>query len=140
VLANVASADPEPWMKKANPDELVTLVVPGKDCPASVDEIERAVSGVLVRSRLKRIDRAPNRDNAVGTFPWLMISLRCTADLYAFDVDFVASDADGFLDRLGLTGYGTAGTNANSTEVFLGALRKNIEAAITDYMKANFDL
>jgi hypothetical protein len=138
-LVATAGAEPAPWMKKANANELVTLVVPGKDCPASVDEIQETVSGVLIRSRIKRVAQAPTRENAAGTFPWLMIAVRCTDDLFAFDIDFVEPDTEGFLDRLGLIGYGTSGTNADR-EDFLNSLRQDVERAITDYLKANFDL
>ncbi len=133
--SSVVSAQPQQWMQKPNANELyVTLVVyPGAGCPVSRDQVDAVLSGVLVRSRIKRVD-------SVGEGPGLSVVVDCEGRIFDIDIDFFSRTAQGLWDRLGMISYGTHGTYGADSEYLLNAVREGFESAITDYLKANFDL
>jgi hypothetical protein len=141
LVTGIANADPQPWMKKANPNELVLVIFgPNGECPASRESLHEAAKGVLTRSRIKAIEETPPAEKAESTFPWLVVGIGCQDGLYEVGVDFIVQDATGFRHRAGLFGYGSHGTHGNSGPHLVNSVRNDVEAAITDYLKANFDL
>lgn len=133
-----ALADPEPWMKKENSNELPVTVF--STCSKlAMDEGLRIVDGVLTRSRIKSVRADPS---VSANFPWLLIFIRCADDLSkcGTNVDFVNEDSQGYRHRQGITGYGSHGYCAGDVAFFRERLREGVEAAITDYLRANFNL
>ena len=135
----LASADPEPWMKKENPNEIHVASIFSAGCPASSGEAEDVVSGVLARSRLKMVHADPSTNRGM---PWLVMFLSCGSDqvICTANIDFVGQDKDGFRFRHGITGYTVTGNCNGQKQILLTSLRDGVEAAITDYLRANFDL
>ena len=142
LLAGNVLADPEPWMEKENPDELALLIGVDEDCSVTEDAVRDMANGVLIRSRIKPLDWA----RVLEPFG-LRVSIDCTPDSVVFMilVDFIDQlpipDHSGLFDiRFARTGYTSFGTTSGDAEYILNAAKRNVERAITDYLKANFDL
>jgi hypothetical protein len=126
-------------MKKTNPNELAVLISSAADCSFSESDVRETVEGVLVRSRIKFVEAGgPKQDG----FPWLLVITTCSPDdgLWSVRIDFVGENADGYRYRYGLFGYGASGTYSDNPNYILDTVRQNTERAVTDYLKANFDL
>jgi hypothetical protein len=81
----------------------------------------------------------PGRGRPSNT-PWLLVAANCDDARFDISVDFIVEDFEGFRHRAGLLGYGSSGTHADDSKYVLDAIQEAVEAAITDYLKANFDL
>ena len=53
LLCSAATAEPQPWMKKENPDTLHYIAGVTSECPISELDIRVIVNGILIRSRLR---------------------------------------------------------------------------------------
>ena len=53
LLCSAATAEPQPWMKKENPETLHSYVFVDPICPVSETEVREIVNGILIRSRLR---------------------------------------------------------------------------------------
>lgn len=133
--AQLATAEPLPWMKQDNPDNLGLILRVGSGCPETLDEYSKLIQGIFVRSRLPRTDQFDGLN--------LYADLQCTGvvvdGLHAFslDVHFARVTDDGLM-LYGATNYGRLGLA--DKEAISDEVRDTSEAAITDYLKANFDL
>ena len=142
-LPFLACADPEPWMKKTNPDELAIIIYTMFDCPFSKDEISAITDDILAEPGIKKI--IPDQTDP-DDFPALSISAKCAeipgGYIYDYDIDFVAfrspDDSEKHVIRLGSHGYGAYGQGR--AETALNALRRYIQGAIADYVSSNSDL
>ena len=140
LLTGNVLAEPEEWMVKENPDELMVLAFSTISCPVSGEIAYSTVEGVLTRSRIKAIPFTEASPEA--EFPWLLVFLGCGDDrvLCSADVDFLGQEINGFRFRYGIVGYGVHGYCDNDPDRLLDQLRDGVESAITDYLQANFDL
>jgi len=134
LLSGVASADPEPWMKRENPNELAVSTGADDECGFSDRKLRETVDGVLIRSRIKPLGLS----ESPGWFV-LMVNVDCAQEVFRITIDF-ADEIDSDLTRLGLIGYGSYGVYAGESDYLLRAVTRRVELAITDYLKANFDL
>ena len=144
MLPMVALSDPEPWMKKENPNELPIIIYSADTCPSTTKKYREIAEGVLIRSRIKPVEQAGLNELA------LQINLKCIDAgennwLISQGVNFamVTRDEHGsyLLTRLFLEDYGFFGqTGRSGSEVIEQSLREAVEDAITDYLLANFDL
>ena len=139
MLPMVALSDPQPWMKKENPNELGSVHRVSPLCGISENEIRELINGVLVRSRIK-----PGYDVS-GLH--LFVDLQCgekdigTSYAWAVDVEFASRlvGRDSSIDfRYGYFGNSTFGVGDKQDVIAIA--KRNIERTITDYLKANFDL
>jgi hypothetical protein len=55
-------------------------------------------------------------------------------------LDFINVDDQGFRHRQGISGYGAHGYCAGDLDYFKSMIKESTEAAITDFLQANFDL
>lgn len=132
-------------LQKTRPEMLYTFVNTA-GCPFENDEAKAEVDGVLVRSRLKPIDReAWLTDDSMDLS--LVVYVNCGGGLYHIQVTF--SDVVTVLKPKGLIpmvahyepirqSYGTM--NDYESKKVLGIIRSTTEDAITPYLRANFDL
>ena len=173
-MAGNVQADPQPWMKKDNPDELA-IWVQVSNCPGvedetdntgdddiyGVDPYEALVRDVLVRSRVKakilpsigavfqvveeETDEVTNY--IVGElYPgelFLYAILFCAPEnqtyYYNAQLHFAYVDPDKLTVLLfQAPGYATFGLQTQ--EGIIDAFKTLTENAVTDYLKANFDL
>jgi hypothetical protein len=137
-FAALGQAEPDPaFLHATNPNGLATWVVVSDKCSGlSMAEAEEAVKGVLVRSRIKPLDTPKDGERLA-----LWVSIDCLDAHTAFNVqvDFVRG-ANGSIVRGGLVGYGIFGTYAGDKNFLLASVKQSTEKAVTDYLKANFDL
>ena len=136
-----ANAEFKPWMikayKQANPNELAYWVGVHPDCPISRAEVVEIMEGVFVRSRIKPL----------GGSHWTMKPLNLTVSLgcmkheydnpmFSIHMRFGDSSREIPIEYVALYSYFGMG----GKEFIKTALRARTEAAMTDYLKANFDL
>jgi len=139
MLPMVALSDPQPWMKKDNPNELTAVPRLHPNCPITSDELSEFINGILIRSRIK-----PG-SNSSGLH--LYVDVQCTKPFLddsfvgSIDVEFVSNlvnPSQSFAFRYDYTGYSSFGVG--DKETLWDIVRDNIEDALTDYLKVNFDL
>jgi hypothetical protein len=139
----IVIADPEPWMKKENSNELAIVVYLMFECPFSKDEISAITDDLLTASGIEKI--IPNQDDP-SDFPALSIVAKCAeipgGFIYDYDIDFISfsstDDGGKHVVRLGSRGLGSYGQGG--AETVRNALRRYIEGAIADYVASNVDL
>lgn len=138
LLACNVLADPQPWMKQDNPNELPLAFGITDTCRASEETYKDIVRGVLIRSRIKQGDSDVTRLH-------LIVDVSCgqlvgTSDsefAFRLGIYFGIRTEDGDF-TVHYPGYGVYGIESE-----LGlqdALKDSSEDAITDYLQANFDL
>jgi len=137
LLSGVASADPEPWMKKEKPDELGVYVERESECPEF--DIQELVHGVLIRSRVRPL---PFTDTPEL---YLNVNVRCIEldnqpNFYSFssDIRFSYRASLGTYLLYEFPAYGTLGHGGSA--FIQQSIKESVESAITDYLQANFDL
>ena len=133
LLLSLAVADPQPWMKKENPDDLPLVVRFAKVCPDAEETYQELLVRVLTRSRL-RGDFA----NGLGIY----VDVQCTSTpdpeifIFVIDVSFILLEgSEMMMFSEEYMKYGLASAESIRTQ-----LRAKTEDAITDYLQANFDL
>jgi len=131
------AADPRPYMKRANPNEL-PLLVEAAGCPVDAAAVRAMAEGVVTRSRIKPLD--PTTVEVPLAFPWLYVNVNCLEGGVVFrtDVDFLTVQG-GDLVRFALNGYGGLGMAAKDGAYILDEIKARVEAAVTDYVKANLE-
>ena len=146
-------------LKKDNPDELFVFYNQLGNCPFTEDSIDSMIDGRLTRSRLQRIQSSMGvREDGFG----LGIVLNCD-DAKDDDGIYIFSVEGFFLERVTVQkpwgpmevfmvhhplvfSYGKFGAFTHSSngdkarETMRNAVRETLEDALTDYLKANFDL
>jgi hypothetical protein len=132
-FTQAAHADPQPWMKRNDPDTLgVSVEVQVlKEC-ASFD-IDDVVRGVLIRARLKPVEFTQTPDL------WLRVILQCYPPreqryLYILKIDF--GTYKGASLRYYPDDYGSGSFDAADAESIERAVHDGVERAITDYLEA----
>ena len=134
LLAGNVLADPEPWMKKDNPNELAAVAYVRCDLVSRASVLE-LLEDSLIRARIKPLnfDLAP-------TALAITVTLNCSQNVYAYSIDFIEGK-DGYYIRYGyLPINGAIGASEGDQNYILDSIRRQIDAVIADYLKANFDL
>ncbi len=156
-VAGQGEQDPEYdpyWLKVENPDTLFVDYNQYGECPFGTESIEKTLDNLLVRSRLKRASLSHWLFNS--TKFKLRIRVNCDDDdgrlsrLFNVSTSFregitvqrpigpVKIDVDHVpdYDRLGVY----TPDREQNTDFLKNAIRDSVEDALTDYLKANFDL
>ena len=136
LLCSAATAEPQPWMKKENPETLRSVVVVNSECKVSTEDVQKVVDGVLIRSRLKPGDYLNSPDDF-----GFIVMLDCSQGaqfIIDADVRFVR-----YIPYLGRNlfethVYGTYGVGR--PEGILETVKGHVEELVTDYLQANFEL
>ncbi len=144
-------------LKVENPNTLHVDYKQYGKCPFTKKSIDEMIDGLLVRARLKRSTAfvAGLARSAKSGF-WLRVEVLCDRDeeppfLYCVNVGFAeyvsierSGETQRFLMYHNPYRYGSIGTygkdNTKSTGFVRNAIRDRVEDALTDYLKANFDL
>ena len=142
LLSNHVYAELSEWLHQAlkvdNPNQLAYWVEVGKNCPVTQKEVENLVEGVFIRSRIKPLKEGVFDSGVI----YLDVGLVCNGvssnhiDSYVSKILFgriVPTPAVWFQGEFGTVGRG-------SKDFMVGAVKGSVEAAITEYIKANFDL
>lgn len=124
-------------LKQKNPNELAVLTKGGASCGLSDKEVLKTVEGVLIRSRIRPRTKLPADDKF-----YLGVVVSCAKDTHSvlqqvFFGDFILGTSIRFGDDYG--SYGAYGTG-DAPQFVLNELKGDVERAMTDYMKANFNL
>jgi len=142
VLAALATwsvvADPQPYMKRANPNEL-PLLVETYGCPVDTAAVRAMAEDVMTRAGIKPID--PTKLELPQAVPWLFVNVNCLDRGAAFrtDVDFIARQG-AELVRFALNGYGGLGMAEDKDGAYiLDGIKERVEAAVADFVKANLE-
>jgi hypothetical protein len=123
-------------LKRRNPGELAVGVIVDDRCGGSTPEFEELVQGVLIRARIKPLDRITSTD------PFrLAVIVTCLENKQAFVVnsDFMEL-TNGNLVRHGVGDNMVFGTFGGNLTYLKDAVKESVEKAITGYLTANFDL
>lgn len=141
LLSNVY-ADPQPWMKRENPNELGLFVSTTPECPFTEADITSMAEGEYVRARVKPTEdiswnltltvecmTTSVSERQVG---WAMVvNLRFGTSLRPFV--FVLYEG---------ANYGTLAVGPDDTSGTLylrNIVKAQVEEALTDYLKANIE-
>ena len=139
LLPAFASADVNPWLKDDKPEEMYATAIGAEGCPHSESEIEEILHGLLIRSRIK-----PSAEWNSGEV-LLTVRLRGIEDsgLYTYSLEVELARwhvVFGAIISTTIMGddYGSYGRDTKSGITRI--VKESAENALTDYMKANFDL
>ena len=132
-------------MHKTNPNELYVSVDYGADCKVSEEAIEKMIDGILTRSRIKRLNSDDWLEVDLSSDQLhLFVLVNCDDRVFSNDVRFadMVQRPDQWIKRLMLhyRPYGSYGVHQGDTEYLMDSLKGSVERALTDYLKANFDL
>jgi len=144
LLPAITFAEPKPWMQRENPNELGYLVSVQPECPFTQEEISAVLEGEFLRSSVEPVNWASTPDL------YLNLDVSClgrTTD--GQPSDWSISSSLGFaviINRepmlyAGLE-YGSqtnAGVGASSIQFIKDTITSGIDAALADFLKANFD-
>ena len=129
-------------LRKPNPNDLVVIYYQNPVCSISEEEAELTIDGVLTRSRIKPI---------WSLYP-LNLHLVVWADCLDDDTAFVISVRFGEYASVKkphgterfkmyhLDDYGSFGRHQGDSKYMMRYVKSSVENAITNYLKANFDL
>ncbi len=155
----IASAEPQPWMKKKDPNELGYYFIQEIfSCQLNVPA--GLIADILTRSRIKALDyfameaqatmdrimrlpaesRTPHPSQHAAIF--LDVHVNCAAlpnDRYAVAMRINWARWDG-QNRMLYANPDYSSVGYGPPEFVIQGLKDRIESAITDYLKANFDL
>ena len=143
-LSTAAQAELEEWYKKAikvpSPNELSLFSFVSRDCKAMTGaELRSIAEGVLIRSRIKPLPVNEHVNNSTKYPIFLEVSLDCFDKTpYQFDLDIEFGKAEPGAVLLFSRSYGAFGRYG--TERMKAAVKEEVENAITDYVKVNFNL
>ena len=132
----LALAEPQPWMKKEDPNELAFAFSYGAPCNGvSGESVSRTAQDVIVRSRIKVAPLMSGKR-------YLLLRLWCTESgglfLYRFDIDIAMLSSKHGLIRFGESSRG--GYGLNDAEGLTADIKTRTESFVADYLRANFDL
>lgn len=126
-----------PAIKVENPNQLAHFVSVGKDCPLARDDLTQLVDGIFIRSRIKPLSNRLFVANSI----YLNVAVHCykiDPDYSAFSIDVKFGRNEPYPPVLFDFPFGVVGTGGK--EYLLNAVKVQVELAITEYLKANFDL
>lgn len=147
----------QPWierLKKENPDQLYVAYSQFGKCPFEEPSIRTMIEGLLVRSRLKQTSYAEWVSQEPNLFQ-LDIGVHCDDDeeapyLFLVDTKFEeyvtvqrpAGSMQVFMSHFpGYARWGTFNPRTKQSDNHLrNTIRESVEDALTEYLKANFDL
>jgi hypothetical protein len=136
-----ASAAPEIWMKKRNPENLGLLHAAIGDCPFSPIELRESIGKEFVRARLRS---SLDFDFFIAVFAsCIYLTSNSGIDLgyvIHYRIDFGKRDSSKNLTHFHSPRYDSmiAG-GPNEKRSFLSAINEGVADALTDYLKANSD-
>ena len=128
-------------LHKENPDELYVYYQQHDDCTISKVAVETMIGGVLTRSRIKKPQ--------YGGLSDLHLDVRTNCldnDVFMTVIRFAEEyDLERPLGKVNVwiyheRNYGSFGTYRGDNDYLMSAIKGGVEKAITDYLKANFDL
>ena len=136
LLPVLAIADPQPWMKKENPNELYLMFLYEHECSIARESLEQPLTDVLARSRIRRLQ-------SVGIEIFILVSFACSEYednvIYSFDIDFASVPSSySSVVRYGSSSIGSFGVQPRDSAI--RNLKERFEELIADYLRANFDL
>jgi hypothetical protein len=134
--ASSVVADPWPYMKRVNSNEL-PLLVETRDCPVDTATVRQMAESVLTRFQVAPLD--PTKIEVPLASPWLSVNVACLGGGVAFrtDVDFIGRQGTDLV-RLSLNSYGGLGLAEDRDGAYiLDEIKQRVEAAVADYIEAN---
>jgi hypothetical protein len=145
MISTTAQAEMEEWYKKAikvpNPNELPLRSVVSSSCKAlSESELRSIVEGVLVFSRIKPLPFQEHEDDPKKYPIYLSTVMTCRDNdgsyLSITEVKFAK-----YMPRPSMLFHKDYDAYGQTNTVGLkGSVKVQVEKAITDYIKVNFDL
>lgn len=133
LLLQAVHAQPNDWMKKANPQELGIFVHSGDQCPEI--NLSGVVATTLVEQQIVPRD-AREQDAVYLDVRTLCIAKDTAADSYVFHVEvFFGRHHPSYGWIYFDDPYRSLGTGR--TGLYLGAIKQQVEFALADYSKAN---
>ena len=132
----LVTAEPEPWMRSANPGELSIAAGAESDCPVSPEDVRVHMEGMLKRAGIEAV---PFSGEPAALF--LVGSVECARhgdDVWVFRtaVEFDSPDRK-MGDWIGGKGYTELGIGGHGRVI--EALMNGMEDAIRDYQASNRD-
>jgi hypothetical protein len=129
------------WFKSAikspTPNELSYYLVASKNCPFDLEKAQTVVDGVLIRSRIKPLREDIFVDNRV----YLNMTISCLvlkSNNPVFDVEVNFARISPYPSIIFDQHFGTSGIG--DSDYILQAFKESVESAVTEHIKANFDL
>lgn len=125
-----------PAVKVKEPDELSHFVYANKECPISATDLEELVNGVFIRSRIKPLPKQIYEGQLYLQVAVQCLKLEGVNPIFDIGVHFgrYTPDPPILLDR----DFGTTGIGGK--DYLRSAIKEIVEQAITEYIKANFDI
>ena len=144
------SEPPSPLLKE-NPNELAFYYDQSDDCPGMSSNMVEMIEGLFTRSRLKTVPPfRSERDFHLVVLVECASGTRITYDVnIGFAQQVMIHTPRGQIKAemiyrpfyYGAYGYVTASNSERENEQYLeNGIRSGVEKALTDYLKANFDL
>ena len=146
LLCSAATAEPQYWMKKEDPETLHSAIYVSPRCDFTQEKVRQIVDGVLIRSRLKTGDYLRSSPQPGDYFTnhelfGFHVAVECgegTPATYNATAQFIRHIDD--LGRSLLEPYAYGYFGAGESEDVLEVVKEVVEELVTDYLQANFDL
>lgn len=135
-------AEPEPWMKQADPNSLGLYVSVSGSCPFAKEELTNRIEGEFLRSRIK-----PTKSTSFN----LTINVHCMSvknkggtvlgNVASYEIRYGAKMASGAHVLYEGPNHGSmivGSDDSESTQYFIKSITDGVSLSLTDYLKANF--
>lgn len=135
-----SSAELDEWYKSAikssTPNELAYYVLVSPDCPVTEQETSKHIEGEFIRGRIKPLQNQLDYNRV-----YLNVVIDCLKQESAHPVFIVKMNFGKYNPKPAILfdkTYGQFGTGGK--EFIINTYKKGLERAVTDYIKANFNL
>ena len=124
-------------IKVDNPNQLAYWVFVDEECLTTKEGVEEIVEGVFIRSRIKPMKNAIY-GNGIIYLDVYIACLKREEDWFVYEISVYFARRVPVPSILFDRSYGSLGIGGDTN--IAAAIKERVEIAITEYIKANFDL
>jgi hypothetical protein len=142
LLSYSVCAEPKPWMKQANPNNLGLFVWVSSSCPFSKEDLTNRLEGEFLRARLKP---------SLSLFFNLSVNVRCMSiknvggtnmgSVVSYEIRYGTLMPNGANVLYETPNHGSILVNSKgseSTSYSIKSITDDVSVSLTEYLKANF--
>lgn len=137
-----AFAEPKPWMKQINPNNLGLFVGVSSECPFQQADIANRIEGEFLRARLKPTKSLIfNLTVYIRCMPVENNGGRLMGHVVSYEIRYGSQMPNGEDVLYESPNHGSmliGSTDAESNQYFIDKIKDSVSMSLTDYLKANF--
>ncbi len=142
LLSYSACAEPKPWMKQPNPNDLGLFASVARSCPFTEEALVNRIEGEFLRARVK-----PTKSLAFN----LTVNIRCMSiedkggtlmgNVVSYEIRYGSKMPNGEFVLYESPNHGSmlvGGKGTDAKQYFISTITDDVALSLTDFLKANF--